>query len=436
MGFGQGLSGLNAASQNLDVIGNNIANSGTVGFKSGTASFADVYASSRIGLGVQVSTINQRFGAGNVNITGNQYDMAVDGGSGFFRLLNSSGETVYSRNGEFQKDKDQFIVNAQGQQLTGYPVVVDATTGARTIAVGADPVALQVPVGNIAPLATTNVIGSVNLDSGSPVIAAAFNPSDPDTFSRSTVSTVFDSLGNAHDLTQYFVKRAAVGGASEWDVYYTLDGQAMAPTTMTPGVPPAADTWGDPTKMVYSNGGVLTHVGPTNVPTVPPTLTIPLTFAGLTTDPVSPAEALNVAVNYGGSTSFGNPFNFKGIPNGYAGGEFASIGVGVDGTIQASYTNGQSQAIGMVVLANFNNVQGLQPIGGNAWTESPSSGQAILGQPGTNGLSKLKGQAVEASNVDMSQELVNMIIAQRTYQANAQTIKTQDQIMQTLISMR
>lgn len=435
MGFGQGLSGLNAAAQNLDVIGNNIANSSTAGFKSGTATFADVYASSRVGLGVQVSGINQRFTTGNIETTGNQYDMAIDGASGFFRLVTTNGEVQYSRNGQFIKDKDNYIVNAQGLRLTGYPADVKNDDGTVISGVGQDPVTLRVPQENIAPQATTTIEMVRNLDASMPTIsktANPFNPAVPASFTNSVPMTVYDSLGNAHALTQYFVKREpdttvpGQTGNSVWDVYYTLGGKAMAPTTEVPNAPPATgSTWATTTTLVFTPDGRL----------APASAKATLQFAA-PGGTGSPADPIEIALDYTGSTQFGSPFTQNFNQNGYSSGEFASISVGKDGRLQASYTNGKTQNIGTLVLANFNNTNGLQPIGGNSWAESPESGQAVLGQPGSNGLASIKGQAIESSNVDMSQELVNMIIAQRTYQANSQTIKTQDQIMQTLMQMR
>jgi len=492
MGFGQGLSGLNAASQNLDVIGNNIANSGTVGFKAGTATFADVYANSRVGLGVQLAGINQRFSAGTVSISGNMFDMAIDGEKGLFRLVDGSGAVLYSRNGQFFANQDNYIVNAQGQTLTGYPPG----------GVGMAPVPLKVPVGNIPPRATSSASVTVGLDANEPpipatsqaeslgqitlrdtdgndatyyfrmsdegdlswtdvsgapatppadgvysdpadpavtvtlaggqlasgalgdvdgyaayspaVTAVPFDPSNPESYTHFMPMSVYDSLGNEHQLTQYFVKRAGTTGtASEWDVYYRLDG---APLDVPAG--------GGPVSMTYDSAGRLTSAPQVN-----------LTFNSPGgTD--SPAQALNIAIDYQGSTQFGGEFSNNFVVDGYPTGQYASISVEADGTLVANYTNDRTQVVGTVVLANFNNVQGLKPVGGNAWVQTGSSGQPILGQPGSNGLATLRGQSVEESNVDVSQELVNMIIAQRTYQANAQTIKTQDQVMQTLISMR
>ncbi|WP_343737235.1 flagellar hook-basal body complex protein [Achromobacter sp.] len=494
MGFGQGLSGLNAAAQNLDVIGNNIANSGTVGFKSATASFADVYASSRVGLGVKVSAINQRFTVGSVTGGGGEYDIAIDGAKGMFRVTDQSGSVMYTRNGEFLVDKNNFIVNAQGYRLTGYPAG----------AIGANPVELQLPTANVAPQATTSattvanldanakviyltdtetspdVNGSVTLTGTNPAVPATkyefkrnatggiewvnapapgvygtapneitvgaddsiagdltqvpgyvpytaavtelgkpFDPTRSDTYTNASPMTVFDSLGNSHQVMQYFVKRPAAGGASTYDVYYTMDGNPMRPTSQ------AADgSWGGATPFTFNNAGTLTSAPVVN-----------LTFDEPGGD-VTPADPLNVAINYTGTTQYGSNYKLVAKPDGYTSGEFSGINISSDGSLVASYTNGETQIVGTLVLADFSNLQGLQPVGNNAWKETAASGQPILGQPGTNSMSTVVGQATEASNVDMSKELVNMIIAQRTYQANSQTIKTQDEIMQVLMNLK
>ncbi|MBO9357343.1 flagellar hook-basal body complex protein [Bordetella petrii] len=413
MSFGQGLSGLNAAAQNLDVIGNNIANSGTVGFKSASASFADVYASSRVGLGVKVSAINQRFTVGNISVTGGEYDIAIDGPRGFFRLTDPSGGVFYSRNGEFLVDKNFYLVNAQGYRLTGYAAG----------AVGSTPVDLRLPQGNIAPQDTTAASLMTNLNANAEAIDPATSPFDPaqaSTYTDSVPTTVYDSLGNSHQLTQYFVKRAADGTDSVYDVYYALDGEPMFPTTQD-----ADGAWGGPTPLRFDSAGRLSPATPS---------TVSLSF-GTPGGATSPADPMTVVMSYDGITQYGSDFSPKVTQNGYSSGEFSGLSIGADGTLLASYTNGETAVIGTLALANFNNVQGLQPVGNNAWAETGASGQAMLGQPGTNGLATVVGQAVEASNVDMSEELVNMIVAQRTYQANAQSIKTQDEVMQVLMNM-
>ena len=423
MGFGQGLSGLNAAAQNLDVIGNNIANSGTVGFKSSTASFADVYASSRVGLGVKVAAINQRFTVGAVTGNGGEYDIAIDGAKGLFRVTDQSGAVMYTRNGQFLVDKTNYIVNAQGYRLTGYPAG----------AVGANPVELQLPTANVQPKATSTGTTVANLDANAKVIypvdtvvqpavtelGKPFDPSQSDTYTNASPMTVYDSLGNSHQVMQYFVKRPAdAAGNSVYDVYYTMDGEAMAPTTEAGGV------WTSGTQFTFNKAGALTSAPVVNLSFAQP--------GGTTT----PADPLNIAMNYAGTTQYGSDYKLVAKPDGYTSGEFSGVNIAADGSIVANYTNGETQVVGTIVLADFSNLQGLKPVGNNAWQETAASGQPILGQPGTNGLSTLVGQATEASNVDMSQELVNMIIAQRTYQANSQTIKTQDEIMQVLMNLK
>nr|WP_321302924.1 flagellar hook protein FlgE [Alcaligenes faecalis] len=410
MSFGQGLSGLNAASQNLDSIGNNIANSGTVGYKASTVQFADVYANSRVGLGVQVSRVSQRFSVGNVSNSGNQFDMAIDGENGLFRLEQSNGAVLFSRNGQFYPDKAGYLINAQGHYLTGYGV------GSSELQ------RLQVPSANVPPKATTALDFKPNLPGGAEAIPTedangnlinVFDPKDPTTYSESFSYSVYDSLGNSHEISQYFVKRPAnAAGESVWDVYYMEGSTPLSPASAT---------------MTFNGSGVMTSPNPA---TVNVTLANPGGNA-------SPADDLVFDIRYNGTTQFGGEFA-KGKPyqDGYATGEYASMSIDKDGTMVAAYTNGVTQRLGSLVLADFSNLQGLRPVGGNAWAETGESGQPILGRPGENGLASVKGQAVEDSNVDMGQELVNMIIAQRTYQANAQTIKTQDQVLQTLVNLR
>ncbi len=412
MSFGQALSGLNAASQNLDSIGNNIANAGTVGYKSSTLSFADVYANSRIGLGVQVAGVNQRFTIGNIAITGNQFDMAIDGAKGLFRLEQPDGTVIYSRNGEFGPNKEGYIVNAQGAYLTGYGA------GSNTIE------RIRVPEGNIAPRATENMRLQMNMPANASAIDPTVRPfdrTDEQSYSQAFNYDVFDSLGNSHIVTQYYAKREGSGGNSVWEVYYYIGDEQM--TFPDPNDP--TNTLGSQ-QLLFDDGGRLLP-GSERVD-------IRLNNPGGANSPAAPLE---IAINYQGSTQFGGGFN-SGSPyqDGYGTGEYAGMSVSEDGTIVAAYTNGENMHMGAIVLAHFANMQGLQNIGGNAWVETGSSGQPVLGRPGESGLASIKGQAVEESNVDMGQELVDMIIAQRTYQANAQTIKTQDQLLQTLVTLR
>lgn len=409
MSFQQGLSGLNAASKQLEVIGNNVSNANTVGFKQSRAEFADVFASSltgggasQIGIGTKISAVTQQYTQGNISSTNNSLDLAVNGG-GFFRMSNN-GDITYSRNGQFQMDKFGYIVNADGKRLTGY--TADA---AGNLSTGA-PAEINLNMSDLKPSATAAVTGLVNLDSrDSALTAAGFDPTDPTTYNNSTAVTVYDSLGNSHTLQSFFVKTAP----GTWDVFTTADGTS---TTVLPA----------PNATLTFNG---TGVAPTSVPASPVTVNFAVATGAAT--PVS------MTLDYSGNTQFGSNFSVNSLSqDGFSSGRLSGFNTGADGTILGRYTNGQSKKLGQVVLANFANPNGLQSLGGNAWSESATSGAALVGVPNTGLLGVLQSSAVEDSNVDLTAELVNMMTAQRVYQANAQTIKTQDQVMQTLVNLR
>lgn len=401
MGFGQALSGLNAAASNLDIIGNNIANAGTVGFKSSTAQFADVYANASVGLGTQLIGVKQSFDTGTISNTGNAFDIAVDGPKGFFRVLDANGVIMYTRNGQFGPDKDNFLVNAQGHQLTGY----DVETGTRL-----QPI--QIPTGNIPPQSTSDVEVRMNVDASATQPALAFDPDDPDTYNHSLPINVFDQQGTMHQMVQYFRKTAT---ANEWDVYYVINGATASVDGGAAGAPGT---------VTFNADGTLDAAF------------VPFSVAFTATDPDASLNGLTFTADYAGSTQYQGDFNYSFKQDGYPTGEYASTSIEPDGAIIANYTNGESKEIGALVLADFVSVNGLKAAGGNAWVETGASGQPILGRPGSNSLATVISMAVEESNVDLSQELVNLIIAQRTYQANSQTIKTQDQILQSLMSLR
>ncbi|MBI3529249.1 MAG: flagellar hook protein FlgE [Betaproteobacteria bacterium] len=420
MAFQQGLSGLNAASKGLDVIGNNIANSNTVGFKSSQAQFADVYANSllgggnAVGIGTQVATIAQQFSQGNVSSTSNPLDVAING-NGFFRM-SDNGAITFSRNGQFQLDKAGFIVNAQGLSLTGYPV------DANGLIVPSSPTPLQIPTGDIAPQVTTTMDATLNLDARlAQPVTATFDPADPTSYNNSTSLTLYDTLGNPHLLSMFFVKTAT---PNQWNTFATVDGTPAANVDLGGGA-------GVATPLDFSTGGVLTTA-------MPITATIDLaavaTDLGLVNGATTP---LTFTMDFRGTSQFGSSFGVSSLAqNGYTSGRLAGLAVGQDGIIQGRYSNGQSRNIGQIVLANFNNPQGLKPLGNNQWAEASDSGPAAVGAPSTGSLGLLQASSVEESNVDLTAELVNMITMQRAYQANAQTIKTQDSILQTLVNLR
>ena len=412
MGFQSGLSGLNASSKNLDIIGNNVANTNTVGFKVSRAVFADVFASSlagagssNVGIGVKVAAVQQEFTQGNVSVSNNPLDLAING-RGFFRFDNN-GSSSYSRNGQLHVDAQGYVVNADSLRLTGY--TVDASNNI----IASSPVPLRLATSDIDPASTALLEGTLNLDSRSPIIVPAFVATDTTTYTSSTSGAVYDSLGNSHALTMYFVKTATAG---QWRVHGTVDGGAVANVNLGAGA-------GNPVTIAFNTSGQLT----TSMPITP----VSLTVGG---GAVSP---LVMAINLGTSTQFGAEFGVTAMSqDGFTSGRLVGFDIADDGTIQGRYTNGQSNSLGQVVLANFANAQGLRPMGDNLWEETSASGSSVLGTPMTGSLGSLQSAAVEDSNVDLTQELVAMITAQRVYQANAQTIKTIDQTMQTLVNLR
>lgn len=414
MAFSQAVSGLNAAATNLDVIGNNIANSATYGFKSGSASFADMFAGSKVGLGVKVAGITQDFTDGTTTSTGRALDVAISQ-NGFFRLVDTNGAVYYSRNGQFSLDENRNLVNSQGLNLTGYP----ASGTPPTIQQGANPVALSIPNTLMSAKASTTGTMQMNLNSTDAAITATFDPTNPDTYNKKGTVTVYDSLGNSHDLNVYYVKTSA---PNTWDVY-TLDTSV------------ANAKFAKSAQMVFSNSGTLTSVTDLNAtPGSPP--------AAMTVD--IPVESLNGSAAGTFNLSFLNSMQqntgssdvVATTQNGYAPGSLVSYQVNDDGSVVGNYSNRQSQLLGQIVLANFSNTGGLQSEGDNVWSATQSSGVALLGTAGTGNFGSLTNGALEASNVDLSKELVNMIVAQRNYQSNAQTIKTQDQILNTLVNLR
>lgn len=402
MSFQQGLSGLNAAAKNLDVIGNNVSNASTVGFKQSQAQFADVYANSltgsggsNIGIGTKVAVVAQQFTQGNITATNNPLDIAINGG-GFFRMDNN-GEVNYQRNGQFQLDRTGFIVTPSGAKLTGY------TANASGVLSTGAPAPLSINTSDLSPQVTTDVKAVLNLNSSSTApTVAPFNMNDPLSFNSSMSVSVYDGLGNQHTLQTYFVKSAA----NTWDVHASLDGNPSFP----------AGTLG------FDSSGTLIAGSPI---TIPPQV--------LTTG----AANLGFPVDFTGTTQFGSPFSVNALSqDGFTSGRLAGFNIGPDGTILGRYTNGQSAVLGQVVLANFANPNGLQPLGNNMWAETATSGTPLVGPPDSGSMGVLQSSAVEDSNVDLTAELVNMITAQRVYQANAQTIKAQDAVLQTLVNLR
>lgn len=410
MSFQTGLSGLNASSRNLDVIGNNIANANTTGMKYARAEFADVVASSlgaaggnQAGIGVGIAAISQQFTQGNITITGNSLDVAINGG-GFFQETMPDGSLAYTRAGDFKLNADGFIMTNSRGKVMGYPTDKDGVRTSSTLG------PLQLPTGApIAANATSTITAEFNLPAGAVVAATAVPPTPRSTYGTSL--TAYDSQGTAVPVSLYFEKTAA----DTWAVYDGLDDPLALPPVVANLI----------TTITFDTSGQL--VPPTTFPLVG--LTSPNPNIGL----FSPQPTVDIA----GATQFGTGFSVSNLTqDGYTSGELTKVNIGEDGAITATYSNGQTQTAGQVALMNFRNVQGLQPVGGNNWIETAESGQPVLGVPGEGKFGSLRSGALEDSNVDLTAELVNMMTAQRTYQANAQTIKTQDQVMSTLVNLR
>jgi len=521
MGFQQGLSGLSISSKSLDAISNNVSNAGTVGFKQSAAQFSDVFSASlsgggsnQVGVGASVEKMAQLFTQGNITSSNNTLDLAISG-QGFFRMSNH-GDVTYSRNGQFQTDKNGYVVNSTGLRLTGkvadangqltgvigdlkmnfsdakpsastkagYVVNLDARAATPTslskgtvagsaaagLTIGASPAnVLSVAVDGGTAVTVTVAPGTYS-DSGTLVTAiqtaidqttlkgrvavssdsagvlsfnstrsgsassvqitgaaatglkipstlasgsnAAFSIADPNSYTSTTSQTVYDSLGNPHTQALYFVKTAQ---PNVWNMYTSLDG----------GFPPeinAATGVHTPNVVTFNPNGVL--VAPKSF-----SMSYPVSSGAVTT--------LDFNLDLSDSTQYGSSFGVNLLSqDGYSTGKLTGIAVAADGTIKGNFSNGQTRVMGQVWLASFQNPNGLQAVGGNQWMATGSSGPEQPNAPGTSNLGVLQSMSVEESNVDLTSELVNMITAQRSYQANAQSIKTQDQVLQTLVNLR
>ncbi|OHV12022.1 flagellar hook protein FlgE [Kushneria phosphatilytica] len=473
MAFSQGVSGLNAAASQLDTIGNNIANSQTVGYKNSRTEFADIYAGAKAGLGTKVAAVTQNFNSGSLETTNRDLDLAIDGG-GFFRLTDGN-QVSYSRNGQFQMDSEGYLVSNTGQRLTGYNVQnFNSLTTDPSVATGGTPEAIQVPSTSMIAKGTSEARGKVALDAGSEIRDPAnFDPNDVNTYSWSTTNTVYDSLGNAQSLNLYFVKDGSnswqvnaempLGSEANWSgtvaaggtypggfdptasgngTFNFADGDHNYRAVVTGASQDAGGAWSggeisytetQPSIQLSFNGnGVLTQADQTGKPGNLSTSQVQWSF-----DSQNGSAETGFSFDFNGATQTAKSFSIADVSqNGNAPGDLTGISIDDDGTINGNYSNGRTVGLGRVALADFANEQGLSPIGNNQWVATTSSGQELLGTAGTGQLGNLLSGTLEQSNVDLSQELVNMIVSQRNYQANAQTIKTQDQILQTAVSLR
>ena len=410
MSMNTGVSGLQAANESLSVISNNIANANTTGYKSMEAQFADVYSSTSASGGVYVSDIETSYAQGTLVYTSSATDMAIDG-NGFFVMEDANGQQYYTRAGNFSTDKDDNLVNDQGQALMGYGVDENGNL------IDGQLQPLTVNTADLPAQSTSDAEIVANMDAREEALdPAAFDPSKPDTYHSTTSTVIYDSQGNEQRLSSYYIKT----GENTWEVMYEVDGNPVqfddgSGTMVDYSVSLEFDEYGKIKTSSDSQSGAHATAGE---------FSIPLDFNN---------GALNMDLT--GMSQYGNDFSVSSnSQNGYPAGQFYGVSVTKEGAVVATYSNGESQVQGYVALATFPNEGGLDSSGNTSWSSTPESGEALIGLPGTGSKGSVSGNSLENSNVDMSAELVDMIVAQSAYQANTKTISTFDENTQYLLN--
>lgn len=405
MSFNIALTGIDAANQDLSVTANNLANVASVGFKSSRPEFADLYAATQqgvsataVGNGVRISEVAQQFSQGNLQTTNNNLDLAISG-NGFF-TLSDNGALAYTRNGQFQLNNAGYVVNAAGLKLQVYPAL---PTGGFNTGGLSD---LSLNANQSAPQATATASVSANLPANAtPPTGAPFNPADATTYNNTTSLTVYDSLGAAHTAQLYFVKSAA---PNSWTTQLYIDGAAV----------------GTAQPLNYSSSGALTAPASGKI-----------NFGAYT--PATGAAAMSTTFNFANTTQYGGSFGVTAVTqDGFTTGKLTGISIDTTGIVQARFTNGRSVNLGQVAMANFANPQGMQQVGNQTWSATNASGSVVMGIAGNSGFGTVQSGSLEQSNVDTTTALVNMITAQRNFQANAQMIQANSQITQTILNIR
>lgn len=413
--FGAGLSGLSAAQRGLEVISNNVSNASTVGFKSSSAQFADVAAqyfaggnTLNAGLGTSVTAVRQTFSQGGIRVTGNPLDMAISG-TGFFKVQDPKGKEIYTRNGQFSLDGSGNVINAQGGKLVGYEV--DKATG--LISDQQSPI--KINQASLPPSATRESLLTVNLDARKDGTATAFDPTDLASYEHSTTITVYDQLGQSQAMNVYFKKQP---GSDTWDVHAQVDGTDL---TLTPATLDfdASGNLADPTQALLS-----------------------VDISGFDADfslddAVTGGTANTFTLDLRAATQFGSPFEVQDLSqDGYESSVFAGFDINDKGILELTYVNGEVREAYKIGLFKFKNPEGLQPVGAAGWIATDAAGPELTSTSEETAFGSIQSGALEEANVDLTAELVNMISAQRVYQANSQSIKTQDQILQVITNLK
>jgi flagellar hook protein FlgE len=563
MSFNIALSGLNAAQKDLDVTSNNIANVNTAGFKESRAEFVDVYAASllssnktKVGDGVLTSVVAQQFSQGSIQFTNNSLDLAITG-NGFFATVPELGslEATYTRAGQFQLNQDNFIVNSSGGHLLGFPTNADGTSASVSLST-AKPI--RIPTESGAPQQSSEVDIRMNLPAGASYIADApgnFDPEDPLSFNHSTSVTVFDSLGQSHIMTYFFVKDNPEVAPNQWMMFAAVDGkvidladdptvqaaadavvvtakaniataQAALVVTQTAlnaaqatlgteevnaitaqatfdaivGVPTAAQNTalanaigardaalvardatlaantiseatlaaavtvgadaiakttpegGAVSGPLAGGGGVkgarLTYNSSGDFISQSPTLANggirTVAFTDHLPNGADPTQNIIIDFNLDPSgpnpnepTQFASNFEVTALEqDGLAVGRLTGLDIGIDGLVRATYSNGTSSPLARIALVNFANEQGLAQVGGTGWKESITSGGALAGEAGSGTFGSINSSALEQSNVNLTTELIDLISAQRNFQANSRALEVDNQLNQTILQIR
>jgi flagellar hook protein FlgE len=439
MSFNIALTGIAAAQKDLDVTANNIANVNTTGFKESRAEFADVYAASvfssgrtKNGDGVQTTVVAQQFNQGSLQFTQNSLDLAITG-EGYFAMSDtiSSQDFTFTRAGAFKLNKNNFVVDAQGNYLRGFPV--DSANGNTTSVSLSTANPIQIPDASGAPRATNNIYTSFNLDAGAtqPTVAP-FNPQESATYNSSTSTTIYDSLGEPHIVQLFFVKGT---DPNKWEVHATLDG-AEFDATGTAGA-------GVISNLEFNSNGL--QLAPVTLPnsSFNPVALTGTNLTGLLSNGANFPNDVNINWRDESGTAnklptqYASRFEVKALEqDGATVGRLTGIDIGADGKIVASYSNGDSTFISQVSMVRFANSQGLSQAGNTAWKESLSSGEPIAGEPGSGTLGSINSSALEQSNVNLTNELVDLISAQRNFQANSRALEVNSTLQQNILQIR
>ena len=431
MSFNIALSGLNAAQKHLDVTANNIANVNTIGFKGSRAEFADVYSSSvfsnaktAVGNGVQTAAVTQQFYQGALQTTNNALDLAIKG-EGFFVTSGelSSQERTYTRAGAFQVNDAGYVTTAQGEYLQVYQVNEDGTPKAVSLDSTSS---LQIPSVAGKPTATTKVNASLNLPAGGDAVDPAnFDPKDSDTYTSSTSVVIYDSLGDSHTVTHYFMKdsTAAATNPNTWRLVTYMDDKPVDITGGT-GTPAGA-------VLTFDSQGALT----TQTPTPIVTEQLGAAGAGIINNGADGTQTFEI--DFDNITQYAAAFEVNSLSqDGSTVGQLTNVDIGSNGLVSATYSNGTTVNLGMVAMAKFSNPQGLTQIGDTSWKQSLDSGEAVPSVAGVGTVGSVRSSALEASNTDLSSSLVDLITAQRNYQANSRALEVNSTLQQTILQIR